>query len=378
MEPDQKGFLYPIINQDICIDCGLCRKICPQVERVAPTKRESRVLAALAIDDNLRAKSSSGGIFSLLAEQTLHDGGVVFGAALANDLLVQHIMVDASEDLAELRGSKYVQSRIGDCYRQVIKFLKQGKKVLFSGTPCQVDALKHFLRNEYDNLITVDILCHGVPSQKVLTKFIKAKEATNKKKVVNINFREKDPGWTTFSTTIQYEDGTKEIDNSFYHFFINDFCLRDSCSQCLYSSINRSGDISLGDFWGYAESAPEHIENDDLGISLVLINTKKGEKSFQKVNRLLDSATRSINDAVKGNRVLEGPFLPNERSKEFWEDFEKMTWDELVEKYNISRKKKPDQISSEDRLYYAKPYKKRHKRHLIHCLRMNLIKKLGK
>ena len=177
MRADQKGFLRPVISQDNCINCGLCRKICPQVERVAPTKREGRVLAALAIDDNIRANSSSGGIFSLLAERTLHDGGVVFGAALTDDLLVQHVMVGVSEGLAKLRGSKYVQSEIGDCYRQVIRFLKQGKKVLFSGTPCQIDALKRFLGKEYDNLITIDILCHGVPSQKVLTRFIQDKEA---------------------------------------------------------------------------------------------------------------------------------------------------------------------------------------------------------
>ena len=375
MYPDNKGFLRPTINAERCLDCGACRAACPQNSRIAP-ERAGSFYAALAIDDALRKASSSGGIFSLLAEWTLSKHGVVFGAALEEDLKVRHIMVDSIEKLPKLRGSKYVQSEIGRAYQEVERQLKQGKTVLFSGTPCQVYALKHFLRTDYDNLLTVDILCHGVPSPTVLHKFLVSKERNRKAHVVGIDFRAKDPGWSTFSTMLYFNDGTKEIDNSYYYFFVRNYCLRDSCAHCLYACTERVGDITLGDFWGYQESAPEHIENDDLGISLVSVNTKRGQAAFQRISSKLDSAPRTAEDAVKGNRVLIQPFVPHEFSHEFWNDFPVLEWDELVEKYGISREKMTDTMSAEDRAYYARPYKQRHARHLVHCAKNKVLGRL--
>ncbi len=375
MAADEKGFLRPTIAQDLCVDCGLCKQLCPQDERNAPTL-EGRIYAALAVNDDLRAKSSSGGIFSLLAEKTLREDGVVFGAAMDENLHVRHIMANTQEGLELLRRSKYVQSEMGDCYRQAREQLEQGKTVLFSGTPCQIDALKHFLGKEYGNLLTVDILCHGVPSPAVLRKFIESREQAAQKKVIKINFRDKDPGWSSFSTTLTYADGTKEVDNSYYYFFVRDYCVRESCAQCLYSSTKRVGDISLGDFWGYKESAPEHIEDDDLGISLLSVNTDKGIKAVQAIKSAIDIAPRLSKDATGGNPLLVHPFIPHARSAEFWSDFPKMEWDSLVEKYDITRKKKHDNLSAEDRAYYAIPYKKRHMRHLIHCAKDKILKKL--
>lgn len=380
MAADEKGFLRPAIAQDLCVDCGLCKKLCPQNERLAPV-REGKIYAALAVSDEVRAKSSSGGIFSLLAEKTLREGGVVFGAAMDGNLRVRHMMADTEEKLDLLRGSKYVQSEIGDSYKQAKECLEQGRPVLFSGTPCQVDALQHFLGKEYEKLLTVDILCHGVPSPAVLRKFIESREQAAGKKVVKINFRDKDPGWSAFSTTLFFEDGTKEIDNSYFYFFVRNYCLRESCSHCLYSSTKRVGDITLGDFWGYKESAPEHIEDDDLGISLVSVNTEKGAAAFRAVKTKLDCAPRGIEEATKGNPVLVHPCAHHERSAEFWEDFPALGWDALVEKYGVSREKKRDKIPAVDREYYARPYKQRHFRYLIHCAKLDVrktIRRLGK
>ena len=244
MAADEKGFLRPVIAEDLCVDCGLCSRICPQNVRTAPTQ-EGKIYAALAVNEEVRAKSSSGGIFSLLAEKTLREGGVVFGAAMDGNLRVRHMMADTEEKLELLRGSKYVQSEIGDSYKQAKECLEQGRPVLFSGTPCQVDALQHFLGKEYEKLLTMDILCHGVPSPAVLRKFIESREQAAGKKVAKINFRDKDPGWSAFSTTLFFEDGTKEIDNSYYYFFVLDYCTRESCSRCLYSSTKREQDSLL-------------------------------------------------------------------------------------------------------------------------------------
>ena len=375
MLPDERGFGHPTIDQNRCVDCQRCVQVCPQNERKAPETR-GNIYAALAVDDKIRAESSSGGLFSLLAETVLRKGGVVFGAALQEDLHVRHIMVADVTQLHRLRGSKYVQSEIGTCYAQAKEFLHMGKNVLFSGTPCQIAALKSFLGKEYDNLLTVDILCHGVPSPAVFRKFIDSKRKETDNKVVYVNFRKKDPGWSAFSTEISYENGTTEIDNSFYYFFVGDYMLRRSCSECLYARSAREGDITLGDFWGYCESGPEHIENDDLGISFVSVNTPKGEEIFHALRGRIDFAPRTIEEAVTGNRVLGHPCCPHGKSAEFWSDFPQMSWDELVAKYEIHRDKKADQIPSADRQYYARPYRARHRRHLIHCVKTSVIRRL--
>lgn len=211
LKEDEEGFLYPIVNKDECIDCGLCEKVCPvinQNERHNPIK----VLAAKNKDENIRLKSSSGGIFTLLAESILDENGIVFGACFNDKWEVTHGYTETKEGLSAFRGAKYVQSKIGDSYKQAKVFLKQNRKVLFSGTPCQIAGLKRYLRKEYDNLFTVDVICHGVPSPKVwrlyLDKILNLKDgqhsasshsADKKTRIGGINFRSKSTGWKEYS-----------------------------------------------------------------------------------------------------------------------------------------------------------------------------------
>ena len=372
MIPDAKGFLHPKINQKGCINCGCCVNVCPQVRRSAPTKT-GQCYAAVAVKDAVRDSSSSGGIFYLLAEKIIKRGGVVSGAAWQGDFGVKHIVVKTIQELPRLQGSKYVQSEIGDSFKEVQSLLLEGTPVLFSGTPCQIAGLQGYLGKEYRHLLTVDLLCHGVPSTLVLHKFLDSKSQYGR--VKRVNFREKKPGWESFSTQLCYEDGTKEIDNSYFNFFVDNYCLRESCSHCIYASPHRLGDITLGDFWGYQESAPEHIENDDRGISLVSINSLEAERFFKSLGRHVSLAKRDIETAASGNAILRGPFKPNSLSNEFWADLCDLDWDQLVKKYKVSCAPKKDWISQEDRDYYAKPYKKRHFIHKIRCIKRAVVQK---
>ncbi len=373
MVPNEKGFLFPTIDSNKCTQCGICVNICPINKEVKGDQIQS-VYAALAKDDEIRKQSSSGGVFSVLATWILKQNGVVCGATLKEDLTVEHVIVADVKELSVLRGSKYVQSEIGDLYVRVKNFLEENRKVLFSGTPCQIGGLKAFLRKEYENLLTVDLLCHGVPSPMVLKKFIDSKK--NYPPITNILFRCKYPGWSQFSTKICFADGSEVYDNSYVRLFCEDLCLRGSCYKCKYASEFRMGDITLGDFWGYKESAPEHIQNDDLGISVVTLNTIKGQKAFKQIKRKLGVAVRTIEDAQKVNYVLYRPTHRPDKCDEFWQNFDKMSWEEIINKYNISTTPEIDRISQEDRNYYAQPYVTRHRRHIIHCAKMRILNKL--
>ncbi len=371
--PNEKGFLSPVVNPIKCIECGLCIKVCPVNQEIVGNQIEN-VYAALAKDDHIRKQSSSGGVFSVLATWFLKQNGVVCGSALRSDLTVGHVFVTDLNELSVLRGSKYVQSEIGDSYIRVKHFLEEKRKVLFSGTPCQIAGLKSFLRKEYDNLLTVDILCHGVPSPKVLKMFLDSKN--NESAITNVLFRYKYPGWQTYSTKICFADGSEVFDNSYVRLFLKDLCLRDSCFQCKYASDFRMGDITLGDFWAYKESAPEYIQNDDLGISLVALNTAKGKNAFKHVKRKLGVAVRTIEDAKKGNFVLYKSSDKGDGYDEFWQDVAESSWKEIVDKYDISAVPAKDRMSAEDRNYYAQPYERRHRRHMIHCVKMRILEKL--
>lgn len=273
---DEQGFSYPSVNEKDCIDCGLCEKVCPvlnQNEKRKPLK----VYAAINPNEEVRLKSSSGGIFSMIAETVINEGGVVFGARFDENWEVMHDYTETIEGLEVFRGSKYVQSRIGNTYKQTRDFLKVGRKVLYSGTSCQIAGLKKFLRKEYENLLTVDVVCHGVPSPKIWKNYLCY--INPKKEIITyINMRNKSRGWSRYSYIIKTKCSVLYDDFASKSLFLQGFTwnlyLRPSCYNCPSKSGRSYSDITLSDNWGAQESSPELY--DDKGTSAVLINTENG------------------------------------------------------------------------------------------------------
>ena len=293
LKEDNEGFLYPIVDKDICIDCGLCEKVCPVLHQ-GKGRKPLKVYAAKNYDEEIRKQSSSGGIFTLLAEKVIQEGGVVFGARFDENWEVKHDYTETMEGLTVFRGSKYVQSRVEDSYRKAERFLKQGKKVLFSGTPCQIAGLKRFLHKEYENLLTVDFVCHGVPSPKVWKQYLKetiarmcdknmvSTDSIENFRVESISFRDKSHGWKKYSfvlkLSVMSRSGVSNTvslceqfpQNTFMKGFLADLYLRPSCYACAAKCGKSGSDITIGDLWG----APSIIdtEDDDRGTSLILVN----------------------------------------------------------------------------------------------------------
>lgn len=303
---DSEGFAYPAVDMDACINCGLCERVCPVLNQGAKSTPQ-KTLAAINNDQTIRRNSSSGGVFTALAEKIICAGGHVYGARFNKELGVEHSCTNQLERLENFRGSKYLQSTMNDTFKNVRSDLKSGIKVLFSGTPCQVAGLKNFLQKDYENLITVDIICHGVPSPKVWRKYLDTYSGID---IESASFRDKDAGWHRFGMRLS---GTFHNDASYWHrsgifsddhymqVFLSNLSLRPSCYYCPSKGGKSHSDITLGDFWGI-----EHIDSDvddDKGTSLVLINTPKGEKLFSGLN--IEFKEEPYEEAVKYNPCIE-------------------------------------------------------------------------
>ena len=330
MKEDREGFLYPEVDKDICVDCHLCEKVCPVLNQ-GKERKPLKIYAVKNKDEEIRRQSSSGGIFTLLAEQVIDEGGVVFGARFNENWEVVHSYTETKEGLAAFRGSKYVQSRIGDNYRKTESFLKSGRKVLFSGTPCQIAGLKLYLRKEYKNLLTVDFICHGVPSPGVWREYLKeeiARQCDGKNSVLShpiekgkirikhISFRNKKLGWKKFSfaLTLSVPDGhgaentvllSEPLNkNLFLRGFLADLYLRPSCYACPAKCLKSGSDVTIGDFWGIEKVMPEM--DDDKGVSVVMVN--RGIElpdvdwqgiDYEEIVRYNPSVERSVRESEK-------------------------------------------------------------------------------
>ena len=271
---------YPEVNKDLCVDCGLCEKVC---QKLYPYEEHEpiSVYAGINPDEDIRLSSSSGGMFTLLAYHVIEKGGVVFGAKFTDDWMVILSYTETRDGIALFRGSKYLQAKVGTSYADAKDFLQQGRQVLFTGTPCQISGLKHYLMRDYDNLITLDIICHGVPSPKVWKKYIT--EVTNNAvpTILTCSFRNKDNGWKNYNLHIDWDDNGKNNSitsyyqtDPFMHGFLANMTMRPSCHTCKAKSGRSHSDITLGDFWGIQTIAPEM--DDDKGTNIVLVNTLKG------------------------------------------------------------------------------------------------------
>lgn len=319
MMPDEEGFLYPQVVQEQCIDCGACEKVCP-VLHPADTQSPLEVYAARNWDENVRMSSSSGGVFTLLAKEIIRRGGVVFGASFTKDWQVVHSWTEQLEGLAAFQGAKYVQSLMGDTYLQVCRFLKQGRWVLFSGTPCQVAGLKHFLRTHYERLLTVDVVCHGVPSPLVWRTYL---DSINPWKVpiTALSMRDKTRGWKQYGMEIRTEDTVlytgKAASNLYSQGYLDNLYLRPSCYACLAKKGRSHSDLTLGDFWGIERVYPSM--DDNRGTGLVLVNTPMGMNFYRSLLVLQKEVT--YEQALRENPSLECSAPLTEMREEFWNRF---------------------------------------------------------
>ncbi len=385
MLEDSEGFLYPEVDKTLCIDCGLCEKVCPVINQ-GSIREPLEVYAAKHPNEEIRLQSSSGGIFTMLAERVIDKGGVVFGAAFNQEWEVEHQYTDKKDGLAAFRGSKYVQSKIGETYKQAEAFLKQGREVLFSGTPCQIRGLKLFLRKEYGNLLTVDFICHGVPSPGVFRSYLKEEKEklahqreeknsvsssiiplserdslvvnTDDVEIEAISFRDKAKGWKKYSFVLVLSkvsaEGEKNTVSSSYiaqqnpymYGFLSNVYLRPSCHSCPTRNLKSQSDITLGDFWNVENWSPEVF--DDKGCSAVLINTKKGLESVDKEQFLLSDYTT----VLQGNPSLINDTIRPVQSRRFWKMFKTYTCFSMS--YETTRLTNMDRLLNKINKYWIK------------------------
>ena len=333
MVEDEKGFLYPIVSEEKCIKCGFCDKICPIINKKI---RENKIqcYAAINKDDEIRKDSSSGGIFNLIAINILNRNGVVFGAMFDNDFSVVHGKITSIDELTKLRKSKYVQSIIGDTYKEAKELLDNGKLVLFTGTPCQIEGLYSYLKKEYDNLYTQDIICHGVPSPKVYKKYLKY--ISNNDNVKNVEFRNKKYGWKDNHIAVDTNHVKYTCSNSkdiYIKAFLQNLSLRESCYNCSFKKKNRLSDITLADFWGIQNVLPEF--DDDKGTSLVIVNSERGKKLFNDIKNNIKYKKVNFEDSIKYNPSMISSVKINKNRDKFFNELDSLPFDKLVKKYQM-------------------------------------------
>ncbi|MDD3040121.1 Coenzyme F420 hydrogenase/dehydrogenase, beta subunit C-terminal domain [Bacteroides sp.] len=337
-----EGFYEPLLIADACVDCGLCERSCPILKKVEKTKTEQFGYAIWSRNNVTRKVSSSGGIFSELALYILRKGGVVFGVAFDQNFKVSHILVDRSEDLIKLRGSKYLQSDVGDSYQKVKILLKKGQFVLFSGTPCQIAGLYGYLNKDYENLITCDFVCHGVPSPSVFLKYKEWLEIKYNSSLINYSFRDKRKSWCWFNTKATFQSGEVYIGSWFkdpyMRLFLRDNILRKSCYHCHYTNMDRMGDVTIGDFWGYKASCKQDKDTDE-GISMLLVNSSKGKKIFDEIKNDTIYFERSIESISVSQKSLSSPWKEPHTREDFWTDFKKMEFNDIIKKWGYSEKR---------------------------------------
>lgn len=323
MNANHEGFLYPQIDKTRCVDCGLCGKVCPIFEPLKNKNVITNSYAAINKNEKNRMESSSGGIFTAIAEIIIDEGGVVFGAKFSDDYSVVHSWTETKEGLSDFRGSKYVQSVIGTTYKECKSFLENGRKVLFTGTPCQIQGLKKYLKNKYEDLLCMDVICHGVPSNKIWQKYVDhilQKTGKLRSDVVKISFRRKDDGWKKFSLSFSFKNGSEYMENQLKGWWMLTFnkniMMRNSCYECCAKGNQIVSDFTVGDFWGIEAYLNDF---DDCGTSIIYVNTEKGLQYLKSLKDKLRITLINNYDAERYNTQLIKSIPINKKRELFFQ-----------------------------------------------------------
>lgn len=340
-EIDSCGFSYPKVNEEKCIECGQCEKICPLISNKNVSNGIQGIYAAWTNDHELRFMSTSGGIFSEIARKFVKTGGAVCAAAYDKNNDVKHVITHFETNISELAQSKYVQSQLGETLIEIRRLLAKGEKVLFVGTPCQVAAINNFCSEYSDRLYTIDFICRGVNSPKAYRAWISELERKHRALVKKIWFKYKDKGWkrSPRNTLIEFNTGKKIILRDYYNSYMVGYLgpnlyIRPSCSDCMFKGENRVSDITLGDFWGVE---PE-LDSDE-GTSMLLISTRKGRELFEAVSDNITAYEKKMDNVVKGNKCFNGSVTINRSSKCFLEAIDsEHSFSKLVNAYAYESK----------------------------------------
>ncbi len=337
IKKNEEGFLYPDINLEKCVQCGMCSKVCP-MENEYKNEEEQIAYAAISSDDTTLLKSSSGGIFFLLAKWIIKQKGYVFGAYLNKDFILQQKGASNIDEIKQLLGSKYIQSDTNNTFSVVRKMVEQGKLVLYVSTPCQIAAIKLFLGKEYSNFYTIDLLCHGVPSNDLYLGYINYLEKKHHGKVVSFSFRDKEKfGWSITLKYVIEKSGKRKAYyvpaglSPYFYAFLRGKVLRESCYRCPYTTIQRAGDITLADFWGIEKVIPK-LES-KKGCSCVICNTKKGKDWFENIIPEANIKEVTINQATVQNiNFFESTKRPEERNS-IYKEYSELGFKYVSKKY---------------------------------------------
>ena len=338
---DKIGRTLPVIDKERCVRCGICLRTCP-VNNPYELQEPRSCYAAQRKNKEDREQSSSGGIAAVLSEYVISTGGSVFGAAVDEKGKVCHICAKTKEQIDRLRGSKYVQSDIGFCFRDVERELKEGRKVLFVGTPCQVSGLKHYIGKDNENLYCVDLICHGVPPMQYLKEHYDT--VAGEKEIDRVSFRNPSIG---FCLSIQEKGQTiytaDRFHDTYFHSFFHALTYRENCYQCSYAERKRCSDMTIGDFWGIDRKSLKNIKSGY--ISVALINSQKGQELFEKIKAQLNFEERAISEAVAGNKQLQVPSIKHKLRDQFLNSYENTkNFDEAIEHVGIVREMRIESI----------------------------------
>ena len=338
MSEDEYGFISPVIDHRLCINCGKCKKVCAfaQPERSINEKLPIRAYAAALHDNAILSRSASGGAFAGIAQYVLSNGGLVYGAAFSEDHSVEHIEISSVDDLHLIQGSKYTQSNTAEIWNKVKERLESGRTVLFSGTPCQVASLKTFLGKDYADLYTIDLICHGVGSNRMFQDDLKYLSRRYSSPIKLVSFRSKRRGWGTDGDlvlekkTIDYSP----INSPYYYFFLDSSIFRESCYHCPFATQKRAGDLTIGDFWGIESAVPDRRFDTEKGVSCLIVNTSKGQDMIERVSGDYELITVDYARIVKRNWNLHSHSIAPARRQVLLSDYITLGYKGIVDHYN--------------------------------------------